>query len=151
VYHRARRFHWPHVSVHLYPSFLPSYRYGYFWSAGYYYPRYYFDYMSYPDRAALRILADPPETEVYVDGYYAGIADDFDGFFQRLYLRPGTHEITLRLNGFRTWSVDVYAAPDSTLKLHHDMVPGIAAEAGVEPYADQPGDEPPPYEEGDEY
>jgi hypothetical protein len=151
VYHRARRFHWPRVSVHVYPSFLPYYRHGYFWSAGYYYPRYYFDYAICPDRAALRVQAYPPETEVYVDGYYAGIVDDFDGFFQRLYVRPGPHEITLRLNGFRTWSAEIYAAPDSTLKLHHEMVPGAVAEAEIEPYADQPGDEPPPYEEGDEY
>ena len=127
---------------------MPYYRYGYFWSGGYYYPRYYYDYTTYPDRSALRVLVDPPETEVYVDGYYAGIADDFDGFFQRLYLRPGSHEITLRLNGFRTWSAEIYAGPDSTVKLHHDMVPG--AEAYMGPYPDEPGDEP-PYEGAGEY
>ena len=34
--------------------------------------------------------------------YYAGIVDDFDGFFQRLTLPPGQHDITLYLEGYRT-------------------------------------------------
>jgi hypothetical protein len=131
-YYRARPLRYP-----------GGYRHGYFYGHGYYYPRYYFDayYDGYADRAALRILVEPRETEVYVDGYYAGIVDDFDGFFQRLYVAPGAHEITLRLDGFATWSGEVFAAPGSTLKLHHYMQPGPSGEL-YEPgvYA-----EPPPY------
>ncbi len=93
---------------------------------------------------------DPAEAEVYVDGYYAGVADDFDGIFQRLNLTPGRHEITLRLDGFQTWSAEVYAMPDSTLNLHHEMVPGASGpEFGDEPGPyDEPGvyEAPGPYE-----
>jgi hypothetical protein len=108
-----------------YPS---GYRYGYFHAHGYYFPRYYYDYDGYSTHASVRILVDPAETEVYVDGYYAGVVDDFDGLFQRLHLAPGSHEITLRLDGFQTWSAEIFAAPDSTLSLHHEMLPGPSGE-----------------------
>ena len=108
------------------PSYPASYRYGYFHRHGYYFPRYYYDYDSYPTHASIRVLVEPAEAEVYVDGYYAGVADDFDGLFQHLDLAPGRHEITLRLDGYRTWSAEVYATPDSTLKLQHDMIPGAS-------------------------
>ena len=48
----------------------------------------------YRDSGSLRVIVDPEKTRVYVDGYYAGIADDFDGIFQRLYraARPPRHQ-----------------------------------------------------------
>ena len=126
---RAARYRGARGSIHIHRSFLPSRRHGYFWSAGYYYPRYYFAYDAHPNRASLRIQANPSQAEVYVDGYYAGIVDDFDGVFQRLHVTPGTHEITLRLDGFLTWSAEIYASPHSTVKLHQDLIPGPADEA----------------------
>jgi hypothetical protein len=30
------------------------------------------------------VLATPKEAAVYVDGFYAGVVDDFDGVFQSL-------------------------------------------------------------------
>jgi hypothetical protein len=76
------------------------------------------------ETSALRVLVDPSEARVYVDGYYAGTVDDFDGLFQRLNVSPGRHEIAFKLEGFKTHRVKVYAAPDATLKLHHDMQKG---------------------------
>ena len=128
TFRRAPRYRCVRRSIRVYPSYLPRYEFGYYWSAGYYYPRYHYDYVSYPERAALRVQAEPKDAEVYVDGYYAGIVDDFDGIFQRLYVAPGTHEITLRLEGFQTWSAEVYATPYSTLRVHHHMMPGPAGE-----------------------
>ena len=126
------------------PSYPASYRYGYFHRHGYYFPRYYYDYDSYPTHASIRVLVEPAEAEVYVDGYYAGVADDFDGLFQRLNLAPGRHAITIRLDGYRTWGTEVYATPGCTLKLRHDMLPG---ESGPE-FADDrgPDQEPGAYE-----
>ena len=131
------------------PGYRADYRYGYFHRHGYAYPRYYYDYDSYPTHASIRVLVEPREAEVYVDGYYAGVADDFDGIFQRLYLAPGRHEITLRLDGYRTWSAEVFATPGCTLKLHHDMFPGPSGpEFGEEPGQDE---EPGVYEAPDGY
>lgn len=36
----------------------------------------------------IRIQGAPKDAHVYVDGYYAGIVDDFDGTFQRLNVEP---------------------------------------------------------------
>jgi hypothetical protein len=43
-------------------------------------PRTHYPYRYFPvydDRAEVRVLATPKSTAVYVDGFYAGIADDF--------------------------------------------------------------------------
>ena len=61
-----------------------------------YYPAY------YDSRAALRIEVKPKKAAVYVDGYYAGVVDDFNGFFQRLHVPLGHHELTLYLENYRT-------------------------------------------------
>ena len=117
------------------PRYPAYYQYGYYHRHGYYFPRYYFDYDSYPTHASIRVLAGPPEAEVYVDGYYAGVVDDFDGVFQRLHVAPGRHQITLRLDGYVTWTAEVFANPYSTLNLRHEMMPGAS-----EPYYE--GDDP---------
>ena len=73
----------------------------------------------------MRVLVDPAEARVYVDGYYAGTVDDFDGLFQRLNVSSGRHEIALKLEGYKTHRMKVYVAPDSTLKLHYDLEKGV--------------------------
>ena len=44
--------------------------------------------------ASVQFDVTPRQAEVFIDGYYAGIVDDFDGMFQRLRVEPGQHEIT---------------------------------------------------------
>ena len=113
------------------------------WGGGWYYPGYawgswwpygsfgwYGGYYGYPwgwggggggvyhyvqrESGSLRVLVDPSEARVYVDGYYAGTVDDFDGLFQRLHVSPGRHEIALKLEGYKTHRIKVYVAPDTT-------------------------------------
>src|SRR5436309_13065679 len=71
--------------------------------------------------ASLRLEVKPQEAEVYVDGYYAGIVDDFDGVFQRLPVTPGEHEIELYLDGYRSVRQKVMASPRNTFKLKYTM------------------------------
>src|SRR5436189_1639896 len=71
--------------------------------------------------AAIRLEVKPKEAEVYVDGYYAGVVDDFDGTFQRLRVEPGEHEIELYLDGHRTVRQKVYLTPDNTFKIRYTM------------------------------
>src|SRR5205814_8022734 len=71
--------------------------------------------------ASLRLEVKPQEAEVYVDGYYAGIVDDFDGVFQRLPVTPGEHEIELYLDGYRSVRQKVMASPRNTFKLKYAM------------------------------
>jgi hypothetical protein len=95
------------------------------------YPRYGGYYRLDPG-SAVRLEVTPKEAEVYVDGYYAGIVDDYDGVFQRLPIEPGNHEITLYRDGFRTFHQTVYASPRSTLKIKFKMQP-LAAGDVAEP------------------
>lgn len=83
---------------------------------------------------AIRIEATPRRAEVYVNGYYAGIVDDFDGRFQRLRVMPGEHEIALYLAGYRTVVQTVHVNPGSTVRIRNRMEPLVAAEtAGPRP------------------
>jgi len=65
----------------------------------------------------------PREAEVFVDGYAAGTVDDFDGVFQRLHLRPGAHEITIHLAGYRTIREHRYFNPGSSEKMRGTLEP----------------------------
>jgi hypothetical protein len=87
------------------------------WAYPYRYP-----YRPYGDLgASVRLEVKPKQAEVYVDGYYAGIVDDFNGTFQRLHVAPGEHEIELYYDGYRTTRQHVYLTPDNTFKLKYTM------------------------------
>jgi hypothetical protein len=73
----------------------------------------------------------PKNAEVYVDGFYAGRADNFDGVFKKLHVAPGGHAITLYLDGFRTTTEEVYVRPDSTFKMNVTMAPLAAGETSA--------------------
>jgi hypothetical protein len=110
-----------------YYGYSPYYYSGYYGYSPYYYGSrggYGYGYRT----GSLRLLVEPREARVYVDGYYAGIVDDFDGIFQRLNLSPGRHEITFKLEGFRSYRVRVYVPLDQTVKIHHRMVSGAGTE-----------------------
>ena len=107
-----------------------TYPYGYGYSRyGYGYPRYYGYSSGYSGgyvrsgHARLRIVDDARGAEVYVDGYYAGIVDDFDGVFQHLELQPGAHQIEIRAPGFAPIVFDMQAIDGRTITYRAQMVP----------------------------
>lgn len=125
------------VGGYFYDPFFGPYPW---WSpAAYPYPY----YPVFDNRAELRVLAEPRDAAVYVDGYYAGIVDDFDGFFQRLPLPPGEHEIVLYREGYRTAHQKLYLSPDSTYKLHYTMEKLPAGETSEPPPSPPPVPAPP--------
>jgi len=63
----------------------------------------------------VRLKMQPRDAQVFVDGYYAGIVDDFDGIFQSLRLAPGGHKLEVRMPGFETFTLDVHVQPDRTM------------------------------------
>ena len=75
------------------------------------------------NRGTVRLEVEPEETEVYVDGYYAGVVDSYDGFFQRLHLPPGEHDIELRLHGYRSLQRALYVPIGATFHIKHRMEP----------------------------
>jgi hypothetical protein len=88
--------------------------------------------------SSVRVEVTPRDAEVYVDGYYAGTVDEFDGVFQRLRVEPGQHEIAIYRDGYRTHRQQVYLARDRTFRIRAELeplAPGEAAEARPTPGA----------------
>jgi len=88
--------------------------------------------------AAIKFDVDPKDAEVYVDGALAGEIDDFDGIFQSLRVRPGTHEVVVYKQGYRSYRDSVYIEPYHTRKMRFDLEKlgaGEAQEARPQPAA----------------
>ena len=86
------------------------------------YPYYGYPYgYAYDNSASLRLQVSPREAEVFVDGYYAGTVDDFDGTFQRLHVEPGDHELEVFMPGHRSYQQKVYLQPGKTFNVRHEM------------------------------
>lgn len=104
------------------------YYYGYPW--GYPYPYFGYGYgypgyaYAYPPSAngagwgGVRIEDAPKDAQVFADGYYVGIVDDFNGATQHLTLEAGVHEIEIRVPGQAPRKVDVNIAPGQTINYH---------------------------------
>jgi hypothetical protein len=107
----------PYAYGYGYPRYgYPAYGYpGY--GYGYGYGGYYGGFPGYAVRAYGGVRIDVPQrdAEVYVDGYYSGVVDDFDGTFQQLNLEPGPHRIEVRAEGFEPVSFDVNVEPGRTI------------------------------------
>jgi hypothetical protein len=59
--------------------------------------------------------------EVYVDGSFAGMVDQYDGALQQLNLEPGPHHIEVRADGFEPLAFQVNAEPGRTITYRSDM------------------------------
>lgn len=123
--------HGGHRRHHGYHRGYPSFYLGY---AGGYYPSFGIGYGAYPvsvglsflggpkdPRGSVQTMVYPKQTEVFVDGYYVGITDDFDG--SKLRLDPGPHTITFYLPGHRSYEETVYVSDGTTIKIRHEMEP----------------------------
>jgi hypothetical protein len=75
------------------------------------------------DMGGVRLRMRPRDAQVFVDGAYAGIVDDFDGTFQQLRLEAGAHKIEVRMPGFEDLEMDVHVQPGRTVTLHEDLRP----------------------------
>jgi len=108
------------------PYFYGSFGYGsYGYSPFYWYPysAVGYGYGRFDGDGSLRVQVMPRDTEVYIDNYYAGTVDDFDGMFQRLHVDAGAHDITLYREGYRTVRQRIYIQPTGTFRLRYNMMP----------------------------
>jgi hypothetical protein len=172
-----------------YRPYYPSFFYGGFYSPYYgpfysgwdpFFAQYPYPYpYAYPRRyysgnwASARLEVKPRDAQVYLDGYFVGIVDQFDGVFQRLDLPTGEHEITVYLKGYRPYRERTLFRPGESYHFKAILEPlpaGTADEpppqaSGADPYGDprdpyarnpygrNPGDDPnrqpPPPQPGD--
>jgi hypothetical protein len=119
-----------------YPYGYPyySYPYGYrsYYGAGYGYGPYGYalpppGYVSMRpgyEYGGVRIQGAPRDAQVFADGYYVGVVDDFDGTFQHLNLEAGRHQIEIRMpGGGQPLTIDVNVLPGQTINYHAGIVP----------------------------
>ena len=115
------RYRYPTYSRRSYAAPYPS-PYAY----GYPSPAYTTDiYAGLPQDAlygGVRLDVTPRDAAVYVDGYYAGIVDDFDGALQRVALEPGPHHFEIEAPGLETLAFDVNVRPNQTVRYRGDML-----------------------------
>ncbi|HEV8397780.1 MAG TPA: PEGA domain-containing protein [Vicinamibacterales bacterium] len=89
------------------------------WRARSYYVGSSWDY----DLGKLRLDIDQRDAEVYIDGYYAGVIDDFDGRLQGLRLEPGNYQVEVALPGFEPLEFDVHITPGRTTTYRGSLLP----------------------------
>jgi hypothetical protein len=123
--------------------FYPGYGFGLgFYDLGWYDPYYYSGYSGYGADAgygfgggygggyqsgsgissygrgpvgSLRLKIKPRDAQVYVDGYFVGVIDSFDGAFQKLGIDAGGHRIEIKAPGHQPISFDVLITPNETV------------------------------------
>jgi PEGA domain len=100
--------------------YRPSFSLGVFYGAGGSYPygytpRGYYDPLPGQVYGGLRITGAPQDAQVFADGYYVGIVNDFDGVFQHVNLEAGPHHIEIQENGYQPIAFDVNIQPGQTI------------------------------------
>jgi len=118
----------------LYPHGYGAFGLGYFYYDPYrWYPGYYSNYGYGPgyyprygsgfgfDIGELRLQVFPRNAQVFVDGYYAGTVDDFDGTFQALKLEAGPYQIRIAAPGFEDLMFDVRINPGQKINYRGEL------------------------------
>jgi hypothetical protein len=104
----------PRFGIGVYYGDGGSYPYGYT-------PRGYYDPIPGRIYGGLRITDAPRDAQVFADGYYIGIVDDFDGIFQHANLEAGSHRIEIEAPGMEAVAFDVFVQPGRTITYRADL------------------------------
>lgn len=125
----------------------PYWAWGPYWGWGPWYGNpwmgygYGYGYGQRDDSASLKLDVKPKDAQVYVDGYYRGTVDDFDGVFSRLHVAPGEHQLVIYKSGFRTIKQSIRVRPRQGSKIQYVMQQLAAGETAEAP------PQPPPQEQ----
>ena len=132
-------------NYYYYPRRWYPYGYGAFGGLGYFYydpytwyaydpywsrphPYYYGSHAHNPggyyyETGELRLQVHPRQAEVYVDGYFAGRVDDFDGMFQALRLEEGPYKIEIIAPGYEPLVFDIRILPGRKISYRGELRP----------------------------
>ena len=99
-----------------------------------------YPYFVDPFSVSVKFTVSPKDADVYVDGALAGKIEDFDGRFQSLRMPPGSHEIVVYREGYRSVREQLYVEPYDTKKLKFNLEKLGAGEL------QEARPEPPPFE-----
>jgi PEGA domain len=70
----------------------------------------------------VQLALEPRRAQVYVDGMYAGVVDDFAGYYRHLPLPAGNHRIEVFASGYLPLIFDVTVVPDRTITYRQSLV-----------------------------
>jgi len=104
----------PHFGIGVYYGTGGSYAYGVT-------PPVYYNPQPGGYYGGLRITGAPRDAQVFADGYYVGIVDDFDGVFQHVNLEAGRHHIEIQSQGYQAVEFDVDVQPGRTTTFRADV------------------------------
>jgi hypothetical protein len=76
---------------------------------------------AYRGVGSLRLKVKPANAQVYIDGYYVGVIDSFDGAFQKLSVEGGAHRVELRADGYESVEFEVMVTPGDTITYKGEM------------------------------
>ena len=91
--------------------------------------------------SSARLEVKPRDAQVYLDGYFVGIVDQFDGMFQRLDVPTGEHDLVVYLKGFRSYRQRTLFRPGEAYHFKAILEPlpaGTAEEPPPQPSANRP-------------
>jgi len=103
--------------------------FGHYGYSGYAYSPYGYGYGSfggtYSDAYTgfLRLKVKPRDAQVFVDGYYVGLVDHFDGWAQRLRLEEGGHQVEVRHPAYAPLQFEVYVVTGEKVTFEEHMSP----------------------------
>jgi hypothetical protein len=117
-----------------YPAPPPVVAPGIYFPGPFYYPSLYDHYMATETayiprrhavaaRGGLVLQTVPDLAQVFVDGYYVGLAEEFGLHGRPMDITAGTHSIELRAPGYETLTFSVMIAPNDILRYRGDMQP----------------------------
>jgi PEGA domain-containing protein len=69
----------------------------------------------------VRIEGAPKDAQVFADGNYVGVVEDFDGPERHLNLPAGSHQIEIRAVGLQPIAFDVNVQGGQTISVHADV------------------------------
>lgn len=131
-------------------AYWGSFGYPYYGYPSYGYPSY--GYPSYPDAypyygydntGSARLQISPRDAQVYVDGRFVGLVDDFDGSFQQLRVEAGQHQLQVYLDGYRAYTENVLFRVGTTVRLQGKLEPLRPGEQAEPKPAPRPVTRPP--------
>jgi hypothetical protein len=74
----------------------------------------------------VQLDVEPRRAQVFVDGAYKGIVDDFRGYYQHLTLPAGRHRIEILESGYLPLIFRVTVVPDRTITYRWSLQDGLS-------------------------
>jgi hypothetical protein len=79
--------------------------------------------------AQIKLKVTPERAAVFVDGQFAGTANQFQGVGRAMLIAPGKHHIKIGLVGYQPFETDLTLSPNQKFTIKTDLVEGSTLQA----------------------